>query len=283
MNLQNIQILIGTNGNMATRPAIQYGIWLAGLLSLPVYLLGIAERSHPSSGIEKLFDEAISDLEIKGISYKVSFDQGRASVVMARHAHLGRYVTIAGPLGRPIWRRYIQGRSFRRLMAKIETPIVYVPQLLIPPKKILLCMGGLSYTRSVVRWTSLLAQKNGSSVTLYHVVEPITLDYPVAQTVHEHWQDIIHTDTPQGTNIKYALDEFEKKGIQYDLRVFQGNAVKEILGEIRRGNYDLISMGSMYSAQGLRHLYMPNVTAEVAEVSGRPVFTVRVDQDLLGK
>jgi hypothetical protein len=34
-------------------------------------------------------------------------------------------------------------------------------------------------------------------------------------------------------------------------------------------------MGSLYSAHGLRQLYAPNVTAEVAEVIGCPVLSVR--------
>jgi hypothetical protein len=43
----------------------------------------------------------------------------------------------------------------------------------------------------------------------------------------------------------------------------------------REGNYDMICMGSHYSAHALRQLYMPNVTAEVAESAHCPVLTVR--------
>ncbi len=51
--------------------------------------------------------------------------------------------------------------------------------------------------------------------------------------------------------------------------------IEEILGELEEGDYDLVCMGSQHSAQGLRQLYAPNVTAEVAEVIGCPVLTVR--------
>ncbi len=39
----------------------------------------------------------------------------------------------------------------------------------------------------------------------------------------------------------------------------------------------------MYSTQGIRYLYMPNVTAEIAETSGRPLLTVRAGYDLAEK
>jgi nucleotide-binding universal stress UspA family protein len=268
---------------MSTRPALKYGVWLADLLKLPVHLLGINEHHSRARRLEKLCDEAILDLESRGIPYQVSFDQGRASLVIAGYAQKDRYLTVVGPLGRPIWRRYLQGRSFRRLMAHIETPIVYVPEACIPIKLILLCIGGLAYSRSVARLALLLAKVNQARITLMHIVEPLTLDYPVAQKVHERWQDVVHTDTPQGRNLRAVLADCEKADVLYDLKICQGNAVQEIHRELRQGDYDLVGMGSMYSSQGLRHLYMPNVTAEVAETAGRPVITVRAGYDMLGE
>jgi nucleotide-binding universal stress UspA family protein len=47
------------------------------------------------------------------------------------------------------------------------------------------------------------------------------------------------------------------------------------LAENSEGNYDLICMGSPYSANALRQLYAPNVTAEIAESTNCPVLTAR--------
>lgn len=283
MNLQNVELLVCTNGNASTRAALHYGVWVAELLQLPIHLLGISEHPRLGAGVEKLSVEVIKEMETRGISFRVSFDQGRASAVIAKYAHQGRNITVAGPLGRPVWRRYIQGRSFRRLMARIETPIIYVPEARIPVKHILYCTGGLAYSRSVARLLVMLAKTNQARITLMHVVEPVTLDYPVAQKVHAHWQDIVHTDTPQGRNLRTALMELEQAEIEHDVKLCHGNAIQEIVREIRQADYDLIGMGSMYSAQGLRHLYMPNVTAEVAETCGRPLITVRAGSDLLNE
>jgi nucleotide-binding universal stress UspA family protein len=51
--------------------------------------------------------------------------------------------------------------------------------------------------------------------------------------------------------------------------------IREIVAEAREGDYDLIAMGSPYSAQGQRHYFLPNVTAAVAEAVERPVLTSR--------
>ncbi|MEW6566753.1 MAG: hypothetical protein AB1449_01015, partial [Chloroflexota bacterium] len=44
---------------------------------------------------------------------------------------------------------------------------------------------------------------------------------------------------------------------------------------LRAGEYDLVGLGSPYSSHTLRHLFMPNVTAEVAEAAHCPVLSAR--------
>jgi nucleotide-binding universal stress UspA family protein len=54
-----------------------------------------------------------------------------------------------------------------------------------------------------------------------------------------------------------------------------GNIVEQILTEIKAGEYDIVCMGSSYSAHSMRQLYTANVTAEVAESAHCPVLTAR--------
>jgi nucleotide-binding universal stress UspA family protein len=63
--------------------------------------------------------------------------------------------------------------------------------------------------------------------------------------------------------------------LQASVRARNGHVVEEILSELKEGNYDLVCMGSPYSANPLRQLYSPNVTAEVAEAAHCPVLTAR--------
>lgn len=275
MNATNPALLLCTNGSENTRPALDYGLWLAEHLKWDVVLLGIVEEIEDAPRVRLLVDEAVSRLENAGISYELRIGRGKSPDVVSSQAASGNFLTVIGPLGRPAWQRVLHGRSFRRILQKVSSPVLYVRQPRFHLKRILVCSGGLRYASGVERLSFSLARHFGAEVTLLHVVEPVTLEYPLAKEVHRHWQNILETDTPQGRNLRLALSEAQEAQVPAKLKVRHGNIVHEILEEARTGAYDLLGMGSPYSAHSLRHLYMPNVTAEVAEGILLPVLAVR--------
>jgi nucleotide-binding universal stress UspA family protein len=119
----------------------------------------------------------------------------------------------------------------------------------------------------------------GASVTLLHVVEPITYRYPTALEIQDHWEDILETQTPQGEHLRKALQVAEKWGVGVDFKVRHGDIVHEIRGEVAAQDYDLVVMGSAASSGNLRHLFMPNVTAEVTEQVDLPVLAASFGQE----
>ncbi|MBE7535750.1 MAG: universal stress protein [Anaerolineales bacterium] len=64
-------------------------------------------------------------------------------------------------------------------------------------------------------------------------------------------------------------------GLESEHQSATGDIIEEIVDEIEEGAYDLICMGSAYSADTLRQFYAPNIAAEVAEAARRPVLTAR--------
>lgn len=281
MIAKEFSLLLCTNGHQSTRPALEYGVWLAGLLKKTVTLLGIDEDNKYRTDLEKILSETAVELENKGISFEQRIEVGHGTDSIARVAHAGNYLTIAGPLGRPAWRRVVYGRSFRRLLAKVETPILYVPNTCLPLKRILICVGGLAYAHSLEHFGLLIAQATGATITLLHVVEPINLDYPTSKEIHNHLDNILASDTPQAKNLRNALAAIQAVGVSVDLKIRHGSIVHEIIKEVELGDYDLIGLGSPYSTKSLRHLYTPNVTAEVAESVHRPILAVRMGQSLV--
>ncbi len=275
MNDKSVSLLLCTNGCEAAQPALRYGVHLAGLLRLPVVLLGIIEGKSQEVRVLNSLTDTAQQLEREGIGFRQQLERGRGSIVISRYTQMGNYLTVVGPLGRPIWRRVVQGRSFRRLQSRIETPIFYVTEERWPVRRILLCMGGLGFAQAVENLCLNLAIASGAGLTLLHIVEPVTLDYPLAHEIQENWEEILETDTPQGRNLSAAMQRIHETGLDASLKIRHGSVVHEILDEVRGGDYDLVGMGSAYSAHSLRHLYMPNVTAEIAEEVDCPVLTVR--------
>jgi nucleotide-binding universal stress UspA family protein len=279
----NAEILVATNGFAKTWPGIEYAAWLAGVMRVPVTLIGIIEKKqrpnideeiHP---LEQIFSRAIALFKERELEYRLEVQEGAAEDVIPRKAREKDFLTVLTPLGRAPLHRMLLRRSIHQLMADIKGPILYVPSACIPPTHMIICLGGLGYGLSAENLGLEIASRVHVPVTLLHVVPPIDLDYPEARTVRENWDHLIDTDTLLGRTLRSALNEAQKKDLNASLKVRQGIVVEEILSELKQGDYDLVCMGSPYSGHGLRQFYTPNVTAEVAETVGCPVLTVRYE------
>jgi nucleotide-binding universal stress UspA family protein len=277
----NAEILATTNGYEQTWPGIEYAAWLGKVMGMPLTLIGISEHKgtpnldeefHP---LEDIFSQAVTLFQEYKLKYSLEIHEGQAEEIIPKKAKEKDFLTVLTPLGRPPLRRLLLRRSFRQLMADIERPILYVPSACIPPTRILVCLGGLGYGTTAEEFGLEIAASVKVPVTLLHVVPPIDIDFPESRTVRKNWDHLEDTDSLLGRTLKKGLSKARKAGLDTDLKIRQGNVIEEILGELREGDYDLVCMGSLHSAHGLRQMYAPNVTAEVAETIGCPVLAVR--------
>lgn len=278
--LMKPDLLIATNGFKGAWPSIEYGVWLAATLEKKITLLGVTEHINPAAiddhhPLEDVFERAVGLFKQNGVDYSLEVQNGNAEEVIPRKAKQGDFIVVLSPLGRPQIRRVLTGRSIRHLMEEIEQPIFYVPESKLPVKKVLICIGGLGYEVNAEHIAMQIAMKSRAEITLLHIVPPVDLDYPTARTVSKHWQTLSQTDTPVGRSLRQAMEIAKADGLTANITARQGNVVEEILAEIKKGNYDLLCMGSSFSANALRQLYAPNVTAEVAEAAACPVLTAR--------
>jgi nucleotide-binding universal stress UspA family protein len=274
------ELLIVTNGFKRTWHAIEYGAWFAESMQLKVMLLGVNEKLHTAQmddhqPLNEICARAIELFQKRGVEYIFETHSGAAEHVIPEIAKRGNFITVVSPLGRPPLRRWFTGRSIRSFMEEIKGPILYVPEIRLPLKKLLISAGGLGYEVDAENLAFQVATASRADVTILHVVPPTGLDYQTTRDVRGHIKDLADTDTLLGRSLREALDIAQKAGLNAKIITRQGNVVEEILDEIREGNYDMACMGSSYSAHSLRQLYTPNVTAEVAESELCPVLTVR--------
>jgi len=274
------ELLIVTNGYEETAQAIDYGAWFAEAMRMKITLLGVTEKLNPAAiddhhPLEDIFERAVSLFKERGLEYRLEVQNGEAEQVIPEKANAGDYITVVSPLGRPQIRRWLTGRSIRPLMEKIQGPILYVPQVRLPLKKMMVSIGGLEYAESAESLAMQISAVNHADVTILHVVPPTDLDYPSTREVLGHLTDLADTDTLAGRGLRKGLNMAKKAGLNARAVTRQGNVVEQILAEIKEGDYDIVCMGSPYSAHSLRQLYAPNVTAEVAEVVHCPVLTAR--------
>ena len=274
------ELLIATNGFKATWAAIEYGAWFASSMKMKVMLLGVNERSNTAAidddhPLEDLFAQAIELFQKNGVEYSLEIHNGNAEQVIPEKANQGNFLTVVTPLGRSRFRHWLIGRSFRALMEGIKGPILYVPMVRLPLKRLLISAGGLGYEVDAENLALQVATIHRADVTLLHVIPPTDLDYPTTRDAREHAGDLQDTDTILGRSLRMGLSIAKEAGLNTTLITRQGHVVEEILGELKHGNYDMVCMGSRYSAHALRQLYTPNVTADVADAVNCPLLTVR--------
>lgn len=274
------ELLIATNGFRRTWAAIEYGAWLAELTGMKVTLLGVNEKSSFATTanprpLENMFARAEELFQKKGVQYSLDRRDGDAEDIIPEKANSGDYLTVVSPLGRSRLRHWLTGRSFRVLMEQIKGPILYVPDVRLPLQHLLISSGGLGYEVDAENLAMQVATISRADVTILHVIPPTDFDYPTTRNVREHMRDLQDTDTILGRSLRKGLDIAQAAGLNAKLITRQGHIAEEILAEVRQGNYDMLCMGSRYSAHALRQLYTPNITAEVAEVANCPVLTVR--------
>lgn len=279
------EVLIVTNGFEGTWAAIEQGAWFASALDASITLLGVNEEANPAAiddsyPLEEVFERASSLFQAQGAAYRLEVRNGSVEDVLSKQVKQGEsIIVVLGPLGRPQMRRLIARRSIRHFIEEIEQPILYVPQAKLPMKRILLCVGGLGYDVNAERLALKAASKSRAEITLLHIVPPMDLNYPTAQTVSKNWQHLADTDTPVGRSLRQSLENVKANGLTASVKGRQGNVVEEILSEVRGGRYDLLCMGSSYSVHSLRQMTSVNVTAEVIEGAGCPVLTARFKKE----
>jgi len=108
-----------------------------------------------------------------------------------------------------------------------------------------------------------------------HVMPPTDLDYPTTRRLRGHTKDLAESNTLPGRSLRKALEIAQIAGLNARAIARHGIIVDEILSELHEGNYDMVCMGSSYSANTLRQFYAPNVTAEIAEAAHCPILTAR--------
>ena len=274
------ELLIATNGFKATWAGIEYGAWFAHSMQMKVRLLGVSEKPHPASidehhPLDDFFARAVELFQKDGVEYSLELHHGNAEQVIPEKANQGNFLTVVTPLGRFRIRHWLTGRSFRVLMEEIKGPILYVPVIRLPLKNLLISAGGLGYEVDAENLALQVATVTRADVTLLHVIPPTDLDYPTTRDVREHAGDLQDTDTILGRSLRKGINIAKEAGLNAKLVTRQGHVVEEILGELKQGDYDMVCMGSRYSAHALRQLYTPNVTADVADAVNCPLLTVR--------
>lgn len=270
------KILLVTNGCSASWDTIEYAIWMARTFMMSITLLGIIENPEDALSVQEMFGKAIPLFQNEGIDYDLQLINGDSESVLREMRWKGDELLVIGTLGRSSLHHLLMRRTIHQIIEDVPIPILYARHAKKPIKKILVCFGGLGYATQAAKFATELALPIKAELIFLHVVPPIDLDYPVAKKILENWNHLLDTDTPPAQELRAAIKFTAEKGLKAQVIFRHGNPIHQIKTELQENDYDLVCMGSPFSDQDtLRHLYAPNVTAEIAEAVDTPILTVR--------
>lgn len=107
MNEHEKRLLLCTNGATPSLAALEYGVWLAGVLKAQVTLLGAVEQPDMRRAVEQALDDTKANLETMGISPELSLVKGDTVEVIRQTAVPDKHLVVFGPLGRSRWRQWL--------------------------------------------------------------------------------------------------------------------------------------------------------------------------------
>ena len=268
------KILLVINGYSEGWETIQYAVGMAKTMDLPLTLLGVVEKMDEEHPVEDMFSRALTLFQEKNIRYDLQLVNGDTEEVLAEIDWNEETYLFVGSLGRSHLRRWLVGRSFRKTLENVSSPIFYAREARLPIKNILICFGGLDYTGKAEEIGLEIGKCAGAEVKFLHVIPPVESEHLPADVLAEKQEKLL--DEQPALTLKNAKKHAKEQGVKSNIIVRHGNIVQQILEELDAQRYDLICMGSSFSdPNNLRRLYAPNITAEIAEAVNCPVLTAR--------
>jgi nucleotide-binding universal stress UspA family protein len=248
-----MELLLCDEGTSASDPALTFGEALVQLLRADATVLevvqGNASTMEPASRVVGLCKRLSSD----GLNCQIE----RGSLL----------------------RRWLRGPSTRRILQRLETPLLVVPTERKELHRILFCSGELWYPAEIIQIVSEIAGAAQAEVTLLHVVPQSAQTYPMGQYAEEMWGAMLQSDAPQAKHLNDSLSALRESGIESRINLRHGGVPEQIKAEIQEGEYDLIALGSTYTSQSLYRLFTRSITDYVVENAQRPVLVVRHHPD----
>lgn len=257
-----------------TPGSLTLGLYLAEALGWETLLLGLAEDRRSRDELQRSL-EALRE-QFPGNSNRLSVQSLNGDPASAIRSVVGAStgLVVVGPLGRSALLRRLWGPIAGDLLVELHSSLLFVPGE-APPHlhRILLPIGALRYSAPAVEMGTRIGKAVGASVTLLHVVQPNT-NAPAAMQAPTNLADFLSSDTIYAQHFHWGLQQLQEAGLHTDPRIRVGHPLQEILSEMDSTAYNLLIVGSHYSASAIAQL-VGGISPSAVRQSTIPVLVAR--------
>lgn len=266
------KILVLVDASSAAEGAARAAAVIAAGLNAPLTILGVAGGSADDAGLEAALAAAY-EIARPGAP---SVESIRASgdlfeVASRRTSETPTSLVVAGSGSR----RAI-GATVWRLVRELHPPVLVTPPGAFSPKRALFCTGGERFIEEGARFAARVAAALGVSVTVFHVSPDLPGMYGDRLREGEiSPREFLASNSRLARNVRRQTEIFRLAGAATELRLAAGDVVNCVLEEVRRGQHDLLIVGSSPRRGAIQTYMLGDRTREIVGTAGRPFLVLR--------
>ncbi len=266
------KILVLVDGSSAAEGAARAAAEIAAGLEAPLTILGVARQSAEDAGLEAALAAAYEVARPRVPSVESIRATGDLfEVALRRTSEAPTSLVVAGsgsrrPIGGTVW----------RLVRELSPPVLVTPPGAFSPKRALFCTGGERFIEEGARFAARVAAALGMSVTVFHVSPDLPGMYGDRLREREiSPREFLASNSRLARNVRRQIEIFRLAGAAAELRLAAGDVVGCVLDEVRRGQQDLLIVGSSPRRGAIQTYMLGDRTREIVGTAGRPFLVLR--------
>ncbi|MFQ6089059.1 MAG: universal stress protein [Candidatus Methanofastidiosia archaeon] len=267
------RILVGVEKSLESHLALRYAVNLAKILEAKLVVLYAVEDLYVHSiwgsvigervnGIEHEQQKILVNLKMLESRFEVPIVgkqvHGHPAMEILKEADKGGYdLIVVGSHGMPAMIEFLLGEVSSKVLHHAKIPVIVVKRER-NLERILMCTEGSRYAENAMKFTSEIAKKARSKVTVLCVIPNKREEYLKSA------KEIL----------KKGKELLKKRGVKAKTKVRVGEPAEQILLEAREGEYHLIVMGYKGKSEVFEFL-LGDVASKVIHHSLRPTLVHR--------
>jgi nucleotide-binding universal stress UspA family protein len=281
-----MKLLICSDGSAQAENAVSFGGLVAGGCGSEVHLLGTAEKQGEEAVLLGALKRNQKNLQDRGVPATLIQRTGEPTSEILKQTQETHYdLVVIGAVRKARVGAFWMSAKAYKLIKSVQQPVLAVIGHRNAIKRILICSGGRPYIEKGVEMASCVAKGLGSRATIVHVMPEVPAMYSEIAARQDDVDALLKSSSNLAQNLRREKELLEKAGVQTTVKVRLGEVIRELLMEIRTGNYDLVVTGSSITHGRFSTYVMGDVTREIVNHSDCPVLVTRsempVRQDIL--
>ena len=271
------RILALVDASAPAESAARAATEIAAALAAPLTILGVSTGSGEDAGLESALAAAYAHARGQVASVESVRATGNLFDVASRNASdTPTSLVVAGTHPGPAGARRVIGPTVWRLVRELSPPVLVTPPGEFSPKRALFCTGGERFIEEGARFAARLAAALGMNVTVFHVSPDLPGMYGDRLREGEvSPREFLASNSRLARNVRRQVEIFQRAGAAAELRLAAGDVVRCVLDEVRRGQQDLLIVGSSPRRGAIQTYMLGDKTREIVGLAARPFLVLR--------